>query len=379
MELSLPETFEAYSAARKAGFLKVKTAKEGGRRVAGTFCTFTPLEILDAAGMLAVSLCGMSAETIPAAEVDLPRNLCPLIKSSYGFYVSDKCPYTYFSDLIVGETTCDGKKKMYELMARGKELFLLHLPQGVDLPYARDMWRAEVRRLKEYLEERFGAEITDDALRAAARQRNALREARSHLMEVLRADPAPVSGTELYKVLDGLGFDFDLPHAVSHVEELSARLRETKPSAPAGGPRLLVTGCPIGGVYQKVLGAAERAGAQVVCFENCAGIKPARCCVDAEAEDILTAIADAYLTIGCAVMTPNRRRFDMIPALIEEFHADAVLDIALSSCHTYLIEGRSLRELCRSLGVPYMALETDYSQLDAGQIDTRIAAFVESL
>ena len=293
--------------------------------------------------------------------------------------MSDKCPYTYFSDLIVGETTCDGKKKMYELMARGKELFLLHLPQGVDLPYARDMWRAEVRRLKEYLEERFGAEITDDALRAAARQRNALREARSHLMEVLRADPAPVSGTELYKVLDGLGFDFDLPHAVSHVEELAARLRETKPSAPAGGPRLLVTGCPIGGVYQKVLGAVERAGAQVVCFENCAGIKPARCCVDAEAEDILTAIADAYLTIGCAVMTPNRRRFDMIPALIEEFHADAVLDIALSSCHTYLIEGRSLRELCRSLGVPYMALETDYSQLDAGQIDTRIAAFVESL
>ena len=128
MELSLPETFEAYSDARKAGFLKVKAAKEGGRRVAGTFCTFTPLEILDAAGMLAVSLCGMSAETIPAAEVDLPRNLCPLIKSSYGFYVSDKCPYTYFSDLIVGETTCDGKKKMYELMARGKELFLLHLP-----------------------------------------------------------------------------------------------------------------------------------------------------------------------------------------------------------------------------------------------------------
>ena len=46
----------------------------------------------------------------------------------------------------------------------------------------------------------------------------------------------------------------------------------------------------------------------------------------------------------------------MIPALIEEFRAGAVLDIALSSCHTYLIEGRSLRELCRSMGVPYMAL-----------------------
>ena len=379
MELSLPEAFEAYSDARKAGFLKVKSAKEAGRHVAGCFCTFTPLEVLDAAGMLTVSLCGMSAETIPDAEVDLPRNLCPLIKSSYGFYVSDKCPYTYFSDLIVGETTCDGKKKMYELMGRGKELFLLHLPQGIDAPYARDMWRSEVRRLKAFLEERFGIEITDEALRAAARQRNALREARCHLLETLRAEPAPVSGTELYKVLDGLGFDFDLPHAVAAVEDMAKRLRETPAASASGKPRLLVTGCPIGGVYKKVLGAAEKAGAQVVCFENCAGIKPARCRVDAEAPDILDAIADAYLTIGCAVMTPNRRRFETLPALIEEFHADAVLDIALSSCHTYLIEGREIRTLCLDAGIPYMALETDYSQLDAGQIDTRIAAFVESL
>ncbi|MBR5186173.1 MAG: 2-hydroxyacyl-CoA dehydratase [Akkermansia sp.] len=47
----------------------------------------------------------------PAAEANLPRNLCPLIKASYGFAFTDTCPYFYFSDLIVGETTCDGKKK----------------------------------------------------------------------------------------------------------------------------------------------------------------------------------------------------------------------------------------------------------------------------
>ena len=62
----------------------------------------------DTAGLLSVSLCGMSNETIPAAETVLPKNLCPLIKSSYGFAITDKCPYTYWSDLIVGETTCDG-------------------------------------------------------------------------------------------------------------------------------------------------------------------------------------------------------------------------------------------------------------------------------
>ena len=124
----LPAIFDQFSEARQKGFLTVMDLKERGIPLVGTYCTFMPQEIPMAAGAVVVSLCSTSDETIEEAEKDLPRNLCPLIKSSYGFYVSDKCPYTYFSDLIVGETTCDGKKKMYELMARGKELFLLHLP-----------------------------------------------------------------------------------------------------------------------------------------------------------------------------------------------------------------------------------------------------------
>ncbi len=76
------------------------------------FCTYTPIELIHAAGAVAVSLCGTSDEPIHYAERHLPKNLCPLIKSSYGFAISEQCPYFYFADLLVGgETTCDGKKK----------------------------------------------------------------------------------------------------------------------------------------------------------------------------------------------------------------------------------------------------------------------------
>ena len=68
MELKLPEKFSEFNEARQNGFLKVKKLKEEGKKVAGVFCTFTPLEILDAAGFVSVSLCGMSEETIEAAE-----------------------------------------------------------------------------------------------------------------------------------------------------------------------------------------------------------------------------------------------------------------------------------------------------------------------
>ena len=376
----LPAAFEEYSDARKAGFLKVKAAKESGKQVAGCFCAFTPLEILDAAGLLTVSLCGMSPETIPAAESVLPRNLCPLIKSSYGFYLTDKCPYTYFADLIVGETTCDGKKKMYELLGQGKKTYILHLPQGREVPYAREMWIAELRRFIAFLEGELGVSITREKLKAACEQRNALRTARCRLMELLKADELPISGTELYTFLDGIGFNFDLEDAIAKTNELAEALSAQKSDkVTPGGKRILVTGCPIGGVFQKVVGAVERASGNVVCFENCSGIKPARCMVDTEADDLVEAIADAYLEIGCAVMTPDTRRFEKLPALMEEFRVDGVLDVALQACHTYLIEGRSIREICKEKNVPYMALETDYATADAGQIDTRIAAFIETL
>ena len=150
-ELKLPERFEEYSEGRKAGFLRMKAAKESGRKVAGYFCTYTPLEVLDAAGMLSVSLCGMSNETIPAAETVLPKNLCPLIKSSYGFAITDKCPYTYWSDLIVGETTCDGKKKMYDLLGQRKRMYVLQIPQGIDRTYSRQLWISEVRRFIDFI------------------------------------------------------------------------------------------------------------------------------------------------------------------------------------------------------------------------------------
>lgn len=378
--LSLPQAFEEYSESRKAGFLKVKSAKESGRKVAGYFCTFTPLEILDAADIIPVSLCGMSAETIPAAERDLPKNLCPLIKSSYGFYISDKCPYTYFADLIVGETTCDGKKKMYELMGRGKEVYVLHLPQGADLPYAKEMWRTELRRFRDYLQEKFGVTITDDALRAAAIKRNLLRKRRTELMELLQAEYPPISGTELYTFLDGLGFRFSVDESISAVEELIATVKgQQSPQVHPHGKRILVTGCPIGGVLSKTVGAVERNGGNVVCHENCSGAKQSDSMVDTDRADILDAIADAYLQVGCAVMTPDSRRMTHLEELIPQYHIDGVIDISLQTCQPYLLETNTVRQLCRDSGVPYLALETDYSPNDAGQLDTRIAAFLETL
>lgn len=381
--LSLPEQFDQFSDARRNGFIKVKEIKENGGLVAGVFCTFTPLEILDASGILAVSLCGMSEETIPDAEGDLPKNLCPLIKSSYGFAVSEKCPYFYFADIIIGETTCDGKKKMYELLGEIKDTHVMQLPQGTNYDSSHEVWTHENHRLIKMLEEKFSIEITEEKLRAAAEIRNKLRVATCQLMELSKLTPPPLSGYDLYKVLDGIGFNFDLNALYEKINDIIHTTMKNyncglRP-VPISAKRILITGCPIGGVFDKIVTTIEENDGVVVCFENCAGIKPARYMVDTNAEDIVAAISDRYLNIGCSVMTPNPNRMELLSQLIDEFKVDGVVEIVLQACHTYNIETKTIKKLVNNKNVPYISLETDYSKSDLGQVKTRLSAFLEML
>ena len=200
MELvkDLPEVFEEFAEQRKNSFLGIKKIKEQGMPVIGSYCTYFPQEIAMAMGAASVSLCSTSDETIADAERELPKNLCPLIKSSYGFARTDKCPFFYFSDVVVGETTCDGKKKMYEYMAQFKDVYIMELP-NTQREDALKLWRNEIIRFKEYLEKKFNVTITEDDIRRAIKINNAGRRSLKRLYEVMKNDPAPITGQELFK------------------------------------------------------------------------------------------------------------------------------------------------------------------------------------
>ena len=90
--------------------------KAAGKKVIGSFCVFVPEEIVLAADATLVGLC--SGADFAMEEVDnyLPRNTCALIKSAFGFKLGKVCPYLEAADMIVGENTCDGKKKAYETL-----------------------------------------------------------------------------------------------------------------------------------------------------------------------------------------------------------------------------------------------------------------------
>lgn len=379
----LPKIFNEFNEARQKGFIEVKNLKDQGKKVVGTYCVFTPWEIIIAAGAVPISLCGMSEEPIQEAERHLPRNLCPLIKSSYGFAITDKCPYFYFSDMLIGETTCDGKKKMYEYLGEIKPMHVMQLPNTSKWEDAFHLWMREMYRLKVRLEDEFDVEIKEEDLKAAIKLRNRERTALREFYELGKLDPPPISGLEMLKVLYGASFKMDKEEQIRDLNKITLELSDnhengiTKVSKKA--KRILITGCPIGGATEKVVKLIEENGGVVVCFENCSGVKGNYVLVDEEKEP-MEALTEKYLSVPCSCMSPNNDRLKLISTLIDEYKADGVIDVILQACHTYNVESYSVKKhVTENNGKPYISLETDYSQTDVEQLKTRIAAFIEML
>ena len=363
--------------------VRIKESKESGTPVVGTFCIFTPWEVIRAAGAVTVSLCSTSEKPIAAAEEHLPRTLCPLIKSSYGFAITDTCPYFHFCDFVLGETTCDGKKKMFEYLNALKPVHVMYLPYRSAVPESLAAWKEEILRLIRYVEEVFSVTVTNDALRDAIRLRNRERSVLNRLFALARTDPPALSGMDILTASDYVKYGFDYETVLTQEETFIRCVAENYEAGerrvPEGGKRILVTGCPLGRSLHKVVRAVEDGGlGTVVAFENCGNLKGTTDLVD-ETIDPVDALTERYLKTPCSCMSPNPRRLEFLERFGREYRADGVLDVILQACHTYNVETHGLRESFRADGTPYMAIETDYSQGDVGQLSTRVAAFLEML
>jgi len=362
-----------------------EAARAEGRPVVGIMCEYTPREVLFAAGAVPVCLCGGANETIPAAEQHLPVNLCPLIKSTFGFHVQRSNPFLEWADLIVAETTCDGKKKMFELMSASRDMYVLELPQKADQPDALAYWTQEVFKLKSTLEKRYHKQITDGDLRAAIKLVNRERSLKRRLANFMAQEIPPLTGRQLLEfksLISGIEADY-------RQYERAIRLFESGWAAP-GSPlaqkkdpppiRVLLSGVPNVHGAERILELIESAGAIIVAQENCTGLKPILEDIDPDAPDPIRAIAEKYYHLPCSVMTINARRLETIRELAARFRPQCVIELVWHACLTYDVESGQVRRFVEEeLGLPYLKIDTDYSTSDSARLSVRIEALFETV
>ena len=288
---------------------EIQDAKAAGKKVVGTFCVFVPEELTLAAGALQVGLCAGAKAGTEKAETLVPRGTCDLIKSFVGFKLARLCPYTESCDLVVGETTCDGKKKAYEAFGEHVNMHVMEVPQCKG-PCDVDLFRAELVRYKDALEALTGNTITAASLAAATRRVNAKRQALQRLAKLRAADPAPISGRDALLV-NQISFYDDPDRFTAKVNELcdemEARIAKGEGVAPRGTPRLLLAGCPMAVPNWKLPYLIESSGAVIVGEESCIGERNTRDLTDetpADLEAMLDALAAQWLPEHAAVDIP---------------------------------------------------------------------------
>lgn len=353
-------------------------AKAKGKPIVGIMCEYAPRELIMAADAVPVCLCGGSAEMIPPAEEHLPANLCPLIKSTYGYHVRKANPFVEMADLIVGETTCDGKKKMYELMGLSRPVYIMELPQKPDDGDAMTHWVSEIRKLKAKLEESFDVEITDEKIRQAIGTMNRERTLRRELAEFMKSESPPLTGRQLLDFKSSIsGIDADFEQYTKAIKLLKNRKAG---SGTNSAVRVLMTGVPMVHGAERVLDIIESHGGLVVCMDNCTGLKPILEDVDETADDPILALAEKYLRLPCSVMTKNDRRMEVLRDLSAQYRPECIIELIWQACLTYDVEAYLVKELAEKvLCIPYLRIETDYSPSDSARIGLRVEALFETV
>ncbi|MFZ3157012.1 MAG: double-cubane-cluster-containing anaerobic reductase [Smithella sp.] len=373
--------FAGEATKRTLGYLQKQ--REKGKNIVGIYCGYAPLEVIRAMGAAPAVLCAFANKTIEAAETVLPANLCPLIKSSYGFIKTDTCPFFAISEAIIAETTCDGKKKMFELISDLKPMYVMDLPQLPDEKEALDNWTVMIKKLKGFLETTFNRKIDDKEVEKEIKETNIKNKLMNKIFDFAALTPTPVSWLELYDLTylgqasttqDMLGILNDC------VEKLGKRVADGVYHGEKDSPRVLVTGCPVGGDATKVFKIIEEAGGVVVALDSCTGMKAYSGMISENTSDPYAALSRRYLDLPCSCMTPNNRRLAELDKMIKRFKPDVVIDVVLHACHSYNVESHKIKKhVTNKHQKPFLKIETDYSQSDVEQIRTRVEALLETV
>lgn len=363
---------------------EINEAKKQGKPVVGTFCVYIPEEIIVAFEGICIGLCLGSPGTIPDAEKILPRNICPLVKSAFGFKSAKLCPYFESVDFVAGETTCDAKKKTWEILNDLVPTYVMEIPQ-TKRAHNKELWLEEIKSFTKYLEDLTGKKLTAEKLLEGIKIINAKRRALQKLNYYRSLHPAPISGKDSL-LIEQIAFYDDPVRFTEKVEELCNELEErVKRGEGVCDPqaiRIMISGTPMALPNWKIHNIIENLGGIIVNEESCIGTRYFKDLIpekEAPLDELYNLLLERYMQIDCACFTPNEERVSQVLKEFKDSKADGIIYYSLAFCHLYNIEAVKIQRACEKVGIPFLFIETDYSPEDIGQLQTRIEAFLETI
>lgn len=361
------------------------------KRIVGVYCMLVPEELIYAAGAVPIRLCAGSFESTHSGEERVPRDGCPLVKSSMGFSIQKGFKVFDRCDLVIVPTTCDAKRKLGEEMSAFKEVWMLEVPHVKDTDRSRDFWLDQIYGLKVALEKKMGNgrnrnRITAKKLGIAIKQSAAAQFAARELLTLRKSNPPLIWGRQAITVMNAYAYApvAEWTNAVMRLNrQLTEKTATADPLCTKDKPRIYIAGSPAIFPNLKIVSIVEEMGGVVVADESCAGDRNLYDPVgntENNLRDQIAAIASRYLApCVCPSFTPNNDRLTAIHRMVSDHAVDGILYHVLKGCVVYDFEVHRVENALKDSGHPLLRIETDYTPEDVEQLRTRIEAFIEVL
>ena len=214
--------------------------------------------------------------------------------------------------MIVGENTCDGKKKAYETFSGMVDnLYVMDLPQ-VKSTQGRALLKEEYERFKTAVEKLTGKKSQWNLLKRESRSSMPSGPQCIDWQHYERLIPHPSQGLDA--LLANQVFFYDNParftESVNKIcDELEGRIKENQGAFPANTPRILISGCPMAVPNWKLPWIIESSGAVIVGEEACVGERGTRNLIDDSGQtmdELIDALQTGISKVDCAIFTPNQ-------------------------------------------------------------------------
>ncbi|NMG76442.1 2-hydroxyacyl-CoA dehydratase [Aromatoleum diolicum] len=373
------EKFDVSDLTRRIEDAEVSLIERKDVKKVGYLCTYTPPELLTAAGVAygRIDKCG-TPSVVAEGEVIVKSVFCDMAKSVIGHFRT-KDPFHDALDQVVTFYTCDTMRATSNAINHYfKPSYGYVVPRTGDKPSARDFFRGEMIAFKNDLEKLTGKPVEEAKIREAIQLHRKLRQTIHKISDLRKRNRPPLSGSdflEITRAYRSLPAQEQLPI----LEDLHNRLADV-PDDDTPRLRIMICGGIMADGDRRLMDLLEKdIGVNVVVEDHCTGLSPFYYDIE-ETDDPYRDLANAYLDQApCARQSPLTKRIDFAGNLAQEYKVDAVIYYTLKFCPSFSqTKGLFMRRF-HEIGLPALELDTDYSQGDTGQIKTRLEAFVEVL
>lgn len=348
----------------------------------GYYCQTVPPEIISAAGARPVRLdCGNPASARQGDEW-ISGEVCPLAKGAVA-EIHDPLSVAGRCAALVLSTTCDAKRKMAEMLADYKPVFVLNLPPEQDARAYAVALGAEIARLAAFLERVGGTRIRRGDLLREIRLSNQRAALAGEIMEARSREPGSLCYRDALVIIQSLQAGADPDEWLAKAGAVSAALAGYRETRRRLRPRLVLTGAPVQWPNFKILNLVEECGADIVTDTLCGGFQSMVDRVEFDetgTASLFRALASRYVfSSPCPCFISQGTRLGRLLELVADHRADAVVHHGLRLCPLFDMEVPRTAAVLRGEGIPFLNLRTDYSPEDTEQLRVRLEAFLETV